>query len=161
MGCITLSYILYGCETRSLTLREECRLRVSDNRVLRKIFGPKRDEEPGEWRKLHKEELNDPYCSPNIIRVINSRIMRRPEHVARILERRGVCSVLVGKPEGKSHLGDTGVDGSIILRWISGSGIGELYAVFWWGNLRERYHFEDTGVDGRIILKWISGSGMG
>jgi len=66
----------------------------------------------------------------------------------------------VGKPEGKSHLGDIGVDGSIILRWISGSGIEEVYTVFWWGNLRERDDLEDTGVDGKIILKWISGSGM-
>jgi len=74
-------------------LREKRRLRVSKNRVLRKIFGPNRDEVTGEWRKLYSEELNDPYSSPNIIRVINSRRMRRPEHVTRILERRGVCSV--------------------------------------------------------------------
>ena len=73
---ITLPVVLYGCETWSLTLREERRLRVFENRVLRKVFGPKRDEVAGEWRKLHNEELNDLYSSPNIIRVIKSRRMR-------------------------------------------------------------------------------------
>jgi hypothetical protein len=66
--------VLYGCETWSLILREECRLGVLENRVLR-IFGPKRDEGTGEWRKLHNEELHDLYCSPNIVRVIKSRKM--------------------------------------------------------------------------------------
>jgi len=64
---ITLPVVLYGCETWSLTLREERRLRVFENRVLRRIFGPKRDEVTGEWRKLHNEELNGLYCSPNIL----------------------------------------------------------------------------------------------
>ena len=73
---IILPVVLYGCETWSLTLREEHRLRVSENRMLRRIFGPKRDGVTGEWRKLHNEELNDLYCSPNIVRVIKSRIMR-------------------------------------------------------------------------------------
>ena len=91
---------LYGCETWSLTLREECRLRVFEDRVLRRIFGPERDEVTGEWRKLHNEELNFLY-SPNIVRVIKSRIMRWVGHVARTGERRGVYTVLVGKPEGK------------------------------------------------------------
>ena len=68
--------VLYGCETRSLTLREEHRLRVFENRVLRRIFGPKRDGVKGESIKLHNEELNDLYCSPNIVRVIKSRRMR-------------------------------------------------------------------------------------
>ena len=62
--------VLYGCETWSLTLREEQRLRVFENRVLRRIFGPKRDGVTGEWRKLHNEQLNDLYCSPHIVRVI-------------------------------------------------------------------------------------------
>ena len=69
---IILPVVLYGCETWSLALREECRLRVLENRVLRTVFGLKRDEVTGEWRRLHNEELNDLYCSPNIIRVIRS-----------------------------------------------------------------------------------------
>jgi len=72
---VILLLILYGCETWSLTLREERRLRVFENRVLRRIFGPKIDEVTGEWRKLHNKELNNLYCSPNIVRVIKSRRM--------------------------------------------------------------------------------------
>jgi hypothetical protein len=86
-------------------LREERRLRVFENRVLRRIFGPKRDEVTGEWRKLHNEELHDLYSSPAIVRVVNSRIMRWARHVARMGEGRGVYRVLVGKPEGKRSLG--------------------------------------------------------
>ena len=70
MLTIILPVVLYGCETLSLTLREEHRLRVFENRVLRRIFGPRRDGVTGEWRKLHNEELNDLYSSPNIVRVI-------------------------------------------------------------------------------------------
>jgi len=73
--CIILPVVLYGCETWSLTLREECRIRVFENRVLRRIFGAKRDEVTEEWRKLHNEEFNVVYSSPNIVRVIKSRIM--------------------------------------------------------------------------------------
>jgi hypothetical protein len=80
---IILSVVLYGCETWSLTLRDEHRLRVFENRVLRKIFGPKRDGVTEEWRRLHNEELNDLYLSPNIIRVIKFRRMRWAGHVAR------------------------------------------------------------------------------
>ena len=102
---IILSLVLYGCETWSLILREERRLRMFEKRVLRRIFGPKRDEETVEWRKLHKKELNDLYCSPNILRVRKSRIIRWAWNVARMAEMRGVYRVLVGKSEGKSPLG--------------------------------------------------------
>ena len=74
--CIILPVVLYGCETWSLILREERKLRVFENMVLRRIFGPRRDEKTGEWRRLHNEELNDLYCSPNIVRVTKSRRMR-------------------------------------------------------------------------------------
>jgi len=94
------------------------RLRVIENRVLRRIFGPKRDEITGEWRKLHNEELNDLYCSPNIVRVTKTRRMRWAGHVARMRDRRGIYRVLVGKCKGSGHLGNPDVDGRIILRWI-------------------------------------------
>jgi hypothetical protein len=79
-----LPVVLYGCETWSLTLRGERRLRVFENRVLRRLFGPKRDEITGEWRKLHNEELHDLYSSPYIVRVIKSRRMRWAGHVVRM-----------------------------------------------------------------------------
>jgi len=91
---------LYGCETLLLTLREERKLRVFENIALRRIFGPRRDEIMGELRRLHNEELNNLYSSPNVVRVIKSRRMRWAEHVAHMGEERGVYRVLVGKPEG-------------------------------------------------------------
>jgi hypothetical protein len=100
-----LVHLVYGCETWSMTLREERKLRVFENMVLRRIFGPRRDEITGEWRRLHSEELNDLYSSPNIVRVIKSRRMRWAGHVARMGEERGVYRVLVGKPEVKRQLG--------------------------------------------------------
>jgi hypothetical protein len=101
---IILPVVLYGCETWSLTLREEHRLRVFENRVLRRIFGPKRDEVTGEWRKLHNEDLHNLYSSPDIVRQIKSRRIKWVEHVARMGEGRNVYRVLVGKPEGKRPL---------------------------------------------------------
>jgi hypothetical protein len=81
---IILPVVLYGCESWSLTLREECRLRVFENKVLRKIFEPKRDEVTGEWKRLHNEKLYALYSLPNIIRVIKSRILRWVGQVARM-----------------------------------------------------------------------------
>jgi len=83
----------------------ERKLRVFENMVLRRIFGPRRDEVTAEWRRLHNEELNHMYSSPNIVRVIKSRRMRWPGHVARMGEERWVYRVLVGKPEGERPLG--------------------------------------------------------
>ena len=114
---IILPGVMYGCETWSLLLRGERRLRVFKNRVLRRIFGPKRDEVIMEWRKLHNEELNVLYFSLNIVRAIKSK-MKWTGHVARIGKRRGVYRVLVAKPEGKRALGRQGLDGRIILRWL-------------------------------------------
>jgi hypothetical protein len=110
-------------------LREEHRLRVFENRVLRRIFGPKREED-GSWRKFHDDELHSLYSSPNVVRVIKSRRMRWAGHVARMGEGRGAYRVLVGRPEGKRPLGrprrrwennikldlrDIGIDGA---NWI-------------------------------------------
>ena len=85
-------------------MREERRLRVFEHRVLRRLFGSKRDEVKWEWRKLHNEELSDLYSSPNIVRVIKSRRMRWAGHVARMGEGKNMYRVLVGKPEGKRQL---------------------------------------------------------
>jgi hypothetical protein len=97
--------VLYGCETWSLTVREEHRLRVFENRVLRRIFGTKKDGETGERRKLHNMELHILYSSPNIIRNIKSRRMRWAGHVTRMGEETNLYRVLMGKPEGKRPLG--------------------------------------------------------
>ena len=99
--------VLYGCEIWSLTLREERRLRVFENRVLRREFGPKRDEVTGEWRKLHNEELRDLYSLPNIVRVVKSRRMRWAGHVAGMGEGRDVHRVLVGNVRERDHWGDS------------------------------------------------------
>ncbi|KAJ4445390.1 hypothetical protein ANN_07195 [Periplaneta americana] len=101
---VILPVVLYGCETWTLTLREEHRLRVFENKVLRKIFGAKRDEVTGEWRKLHNTELHALYSSPDIIRTITSRRLRWAGHLARMGESRNAYRVLVGRPEGKRPL---------------------------------------------------------
>jgi hypothetical protein len=131
---VILPVVLYGCETWSLTLREERRLRVFENRVLRRIFGPKREED-GSWRKLHNDELHSLYSSPNIVRVIKSRRMRWAGQVASMGEGRGVNRVLVGRPEGKRPLGrprrrwkdniemdvrELGIDGENWIRLVQG-----------------------------------------
>jgi hypothetical protein len=100
----TLPVVLYGCETWSLTLREEHRLRVLENRVLRRILVAERDEVTGDWRKLHNEELHNVYSSANIIRMIKSKT-RWGGHVARMGEKGNAYRILVGKPEGKRPIG--------------------------------------------------------
>ena len=102
---IILPVVLYGCETWSLTWREERRRRVFENRVLRRVFVPKRDEVTGEWRKLHNEEFRDRYSLPDIVRVVKSRRMRWAWHVGRMREGRAVHRVLVRKPEVRRPLG--------------------------------------------------------
>jgi hypothetical protein len=102
---IILSVVLYGCETWSLILRKEHRLRVFANRVLRRILGPKRDEVTGEWRKLQNGELHNLYSSPDVIGQIKSRRLRWAGHVAHMEGDRNVYRVLVGKPGGMGPLG--------------------------------------------------------
>jgi hypothetical protein len=102
---LILPVVLYGCETWSLTLREEHRLRVFENRVLGRISGPRRDEVTGDWRKLHNEELHNLYSSPNTITMIRSSRMGCGGHVARMEVTRNAYRILVGKPEGKRPLG--------------------------------------------------------
>jgi hypothetical protein len=116
---IILFFVLYGCETLSLTLRKERRLRVFENRVLR-IFGFKRDEVTGEWRKLHNEELNNLYSPRDIFRVTKPRRRRWAGHVTRMVERRGeaYAGFWWGNLKERDHLGDPGIGGRIILRRI-------------------------------------------
>jgi hypothetical protein len=111
---IILPVVLYGCESWSLTLREECRLRVIKNRVLRRIFGPKRDEVTGEWRRLHNKELYALYSSPNIIRVIRARRLRWAGHVARMAKMGAAYRALVGKREERRPLGRPRLNGRLI-----------------------------------------------
>ena len=99
-------------------MKEERRQRVSENKVLRRIYGPKRDEVRWEWRKLYNEELNDLYSSPSVVWVKKSRRMRLAGHVARMEKRRRVYRVLGGNIREGGYLGEQGVGGRIILRWI-------------------------------------------
>jgi hypothetical protein len=115
---IILPFAWHGCETWSLILREEPRLRVFENTVMRGIYGPKRDEVTGEWRKLYNEELHDLYSSPNIVRVIKSIRMSCVGHVA-LMGRREVCTgCWWGNLRERGQWGDPGVGGIIILRWM-------------------------------------------
>jgi hypothetical protein len=116
---LILPIVLYGCEILSLTLREEHRLRVFENRGLRRIFGLKKVED-GSWRKLHNDELHSLYSSLNIVRVIKSRRLRWEGHVARMGEGRGIDRVLVGRPEGKRPLERPRRRWVITLKWALG-----------------------------------------
>jgi len=116
---IILPVVLYGCKTWSLTLREERKLRVFGNMVLSRIFGTRRDEETVEWRRLHNEELNDLYSSPNIVRVIKWRRMRWTGNVARMGKETGCIDSWWGNRREGDQWGDLGVDGWIKFGWIS------------------------------------------
>jgi hypothetical protein len=96
--------VLYGCEAWSLTLREERRLRVFENGIIRRIFEPKWDEN-GEWRRLHNEKLHNMYCSPNIVRMIKSRRLRSASHLARMEDGKSAFKISTGTPSGKIPLG--------------------------------------------------------
>jgi len=126
---IILPVVFYGYETWSLTLREERKLRVFENMVLRRIFGSMRDEVTGEWRRLHNEELNGLYYSPNIVRFIKLRRMRCAGHVARMGEERVCIGSWWGNRREGDHWGDLDVDGWIILERISS----RLYVGMWTG----------------------------
>jgi hypothetical protein len=114
---IILSVVLYRRGTWSFTLRKEFRLSELQNRVLR-IFGTKKDEVTGEWRKLHDEQLNYLYSSPNIIQVIKQKRMRWAGHITHMTERRGAYKVLVGKPGRKRPFEEPGIEGRIILSCV-------------------------------------------
>jgi hypothetical protein len=117
---VILLVVLCGCGTWSLTLGEKHRLRVFEDRVLRKIFGPKREAERL-WRKFHhNDELHNLYSSQNIVRVFKSRKMRWAKHVARMGEGKGVYKVLVGGPKVRAHWEDLDVGGWVTLRWTLG-----------------------------------------
>jgi hypothetical protein len=134
---IILPVVLYGSETWSLTVRGEHKLKVFENRVLRRIFGPKRDVVTGRWRKQHKEELHNLYSSPSIIRIVKPRRMRWAGHVAQMGEKRNMYRLLVGKPEGKRPLGRPR------RRWIDNNKMDlletGLSVVDWIGLAQNRY----------------------
>ena len=144
---IIFPVVLYGCETWSLTLREECRLRVFENRVLRRIFGPKRDKVTGQWRKLQNRELTDLYSSPNIICTIKSRKMKWAGHAALTGERRGVYRVLVGIPEGQRLLGRPKCKQEDNIK------VG-LQEVAWGGEAWTGFIWLTIGTQGRLLQKW-------
>jgi hypothetical protein len=139
---IILPVVLYECETWSLTLREERRLRVFENRVLRRIFGPKSDEVTREWRKLHNEELHKLYSSPDIIRQVKSRRIRWAGHVARMREERKCSRFWWESPKEGDHLEDHGVGGNLGSECILGRLTWRVWIGFDW--LR-------TGTGGRLL----------
>jgi hypothetical protein len=138
-------------ETWSLTVREEHKLRVFENRVLRRIFGPKMDRVTGGWRKLHNEEHHNLYSSPSVNRIIKSRRMRWAGHVARMGEKRNVYSLLVGKPEGKRPLGRPR------RRWIDNIRMDlseiELSVVDWIGLAQDRYRWR--ALVNSVMNLWV------
>jgi hypothetical protein len=113
---IILPIVLYGCKTWSLTLKDDRKLGVFENRMLRRIFGPKRDEVTGEWRKRYNVEFRDLYSSPHIVRVVKSRRMRWAGQVARFGEGRGCTGFWWENLRERDHWGDPDVDGRIMLR---------------------------------------------
>jgi hypothetical protein len=145
--------VLYLCETLSLTLKEEHRLRVFENRLLRRIFGPKRDEMTGYCRKLHNEELHGLYSSPSIIRVIKARGMRWARHVARMGEVRGAYNILVERPEGRRPLRRPR------RRWEDNIKMDLREIVFWdvdWIHLaqdRDRWRAREHGNESSVSTK--------
>jgi hypothetical protein len=136
---VILPVVLYGCATWSVTLREEHKQRIFEDRVLRRLFGPKRDGVTGGWRKLHNEELHNLYSSSSIIRIIKSRRMIWAGYVARMGEKRNVYRLLLGKPEGKRPLG------SSRRRWIDNIKMDLLQigrsVVDWIGLAQDRYRW--------------------
>jgi hypothetical protein len=143
--------VLYGCETWSLTVREEHKLRVFENRVLRRIFGPTRDGVTGGWRKLHNEGIHNLYSSPSIIRIIKSRRMRWAGHVARMGEKRNAYRLLVGNPEEKRPLGRPR------RRWIDNIKMDlleiGLNVVDWTGLAQDRYSWR--ALVNSIMNLWV------
>jgi hypothetical protein len=122
---VILSVVVYRCETWSLKLRDVCRLKLSENRVLRRIFGPKRGKVSGEWRKLHNEELNDLYSSLHIVRVIKLRRIRWAGHVECIGER-CIEGFWWGNLRGRDHLEDPAIDGKNIKMYLKEMGCGGM-----------------------------------
>jgi hypothetical protein len=137
---IILPVVLYGCETWSLTLREEHRLSVFKNRVLRRIFGPKRNEVMGEWTKLHNGELHNLYSSPDIIRQIKSRRMRWAGHVACMAEGEICTGFWWQTPKEKDHLKDQGIAGRMGSKWTLGRLVGG--GVEWIHLAQDRDHWQ-------------------